>query len=78
MTAYGKIFSGGYRHLILGRIIILLVNQATPGLQRGSFRATRSQNGKRLRVGVPFYGSKGNVRQCLAFTLLPELKISFS
>ena len=40
---------------------MLPVNQATLGLQRGLFRAARSQNGKRLRPGAPFYGFMGNV-----------------
>jgi hypothetical protein len=78
VTAYSKIFSGGYHHLILGRIIMLPVNQATLGLQRGLFRATRSQNGRRLMPGVPFCGFMGNVRSYPAVMLLPRLKFSFS
>ena len=62
VTTYRKIFLGGCQRQILGRIITLPVNQATLGLQRGSFRATRSQNGKRLRPEVPFCGFMGNVR----------------
>ena len=71
MTNYSKKFSGGYHHLILGRITTLPANHATPDLQRGSFRVTCTPNGKRLSRGVPFYGLKGNVRKCQvgAFTL---------
>jgi hypothetical protein len=62
VTAYSKIFSGGYHHLILGRITIMPANLATTALQCGSFRETRSHNGKSLIPGVPFYGFMGNVR----------------
>jgi hypothetical protein len=48
------------------------------GLQRGSFRVALSQNGKRLRLGLPFYGFMGNVRQCPALMLLKAEIFSFS
>ena len=48
MASYSKISQRGYHHLILGRITIMPANRATPGLQRGSFKAARSLNGKRL------------------------------
>jgi hypothetical protein len=47
VTAYKKVFSGGYHPLIPGRIIILPANYAIAGLQSGSSRETRFQNGKR-------------------------------
>jgi hypothetical protein len=68
VTNYIKIFSGGYHHLNLGRTTTLPANHATPDLQRGLFRVTCTQNGKCLSPGVPFYGLKGNVRKCQAFT----------
>jgi hypothetical protein len=61
VTAYRKIFSGGYRHLIPGRIIMLPAIHASAELQSGSFMATRFQNGKRPKSRVHFYGSMGNV-----------------
>jgi hypothetical protein len=61
-TAYTKIFLHGYHRLILGRTIISPANHATASLHHGSFRATRSQNGKRLRLRVLFYGFMENVR----------------
>jgi hypothetical protein len=61
VTTCRKIFPSGYHHLILGRITMTPANHATLGLGRGSFRVTRSQNGKCLKPGVPFYGSMGNV-----------------
>jgi hypothetical protein len=69
-TTYTKIFSNGYHRLILGRTIIWPANHATTSLHRGSFRATRSKNGKRPRPRVPFYGLMENVRYCAALTLL--------
>ncbi len=68
-TSYRGIFSTGYRHLILGRIIILPANHAITGLQNGSFRATHFQNGKHLMSRVLSYGSMGNVRQFSAHML---------
>ena len=62
VMSYSKIFSRGYHHLIPGRITIMPANHATAGLECGSFRATNSQNGKRLGLVVPFYGFTGNVR----------------
>jgi hypothetical protein len=38
VTTYNKIFSSGYRHLILGRTTTSPANYATVALQRGSFR----------------------------------------
>ena len=73
-TAYTKIFLHGYHRLILGRTTILPANHGTASLHRGSFRATRSQNGKRLRPRVLFYGFMENVRYPTAFTLLQRLK----
>ena len=61
VTAYRRIFSGGYHHLIPGRTIMLPANHAIAGLQSGSYRATRSQNGERPKSQVHFYGSMGNV-----------------
>jgi hypothetical protein len=52
VTAYRKIFSGGYHHLIPGRTTMLLANHAIAGLQSGSFMATRFQNGERPKSRV--------------------------
>jgi hypothetical protein len=62
------IFPNGYRRLILGRTTTLPANHATANLQRGSLRATRSQNGKRPRPQVPFYGFMGNRAREKAFS----------
>jgi hypothetical protein len=40
---------------------MLPVNHAIPGLQSGSFMATRFKSGKRPKFRVHFYGSMGNV-----------------
>ena len=64
---------GGYHHLILGRITTLPVNHTTAAPQRGSLRATHSQNGKHLRPRVPFYGFMGNVRQFPDLALFQRL-----
>jgi hypothetical protein len=61
VTAYRKIFSGGYQRLTRGRIIMLPATYAIPGLQSGSFMATRLQNGERPKSRDYFYGSMGNV-----------------
>jgi hypothetical protein len=61
VTAYRKIFSGGYHRLIRGRTIMLPANHVITGLQSGSFMATRFQNGERPKSRVHFYGSMGNV-----------------
>ena len=61
VTAYREIFSGGYHHLMPGTTITLPVNHAIMGLQTGSFRAIRFQNGERRKSQVHFYGSMGNV-----------------
>ena len=61
VTAYRKIFSVGYHHLIPGKIIMQPAIHAIPGLQSGSFMATRFQNGERPKSGVHFYGSMANV-----------------
>jgi hypothetical protein len=42
VTAYSKIFSGGYHHLILGRTTTLLADHTTAARERGSFRAKPS------------------------------------
>jgi hypothetical protein len=64
VTAYSKISLGGYHHLTLGRITILLAIHAIAGLpvRRGSLKETHSQNGKRLKPLVPPCGFMGNVR----------------
>ena len=68
-------FASGYRHLTLGRIIIFPANCATTVLRLGSSRATRSQNGKRLRFPVLFYGYMENVRlRLIPMLLLQRLK----
>ena len=41
---------------------MLPVYHAIKGLQTGSFRVTRFQNGERPKCRVHFYGSMGNVR----------------
>jgi hypothetical protein len=61
VTAYRKIFSGGYHHLTPGRTIMLPANHAIAGPQSGSFMATRFPNGERPKSRVHFYGSMGNV-----------------
>jgi hypothetical protein len=73
VIAYTKTFPIGYHRLILGRTTISPANHATAGLRRGSFRATRSKNGKRPRPQVPFYGFMENVRYCTALALLQRL-----
>ena len=70
VTAYSKISSSGYHHLIPGKTTILLVIRATAGLQRGLFRVTCSRNGQRPRPRVPIYGFMGNVRQYPALKYL--------
>ena len=60
--AYRKIFSSGYRHLILGKTTIFSAIYVTAGLQRGSFKAICSPTGKRLRPRVPLCGFMGSVR----------------
>jgi hypothetical protein len=74
VTTYRKIFSGGYHHLIPGRIIMLPANHAIAGLQSGSFRAIRFQNGERPKSRVLFYGSMGNVCLSPAFAAQQRLK----
>ena len=74
-TAYTKIFLHGYHRLILGRTTISPANHAIASLHHGSFRATRSQNGKRPRPRVLFYGYMENVRYRTAFTLSQRLKV---
>jgi hypothetical protein len=69
VQSYREIFLNGYRHLILGRTIILPANHGITGLQNGSFRATRFQNGKHLMSRVLSYGFMGNVRQFSAHIL---------
>ena len=76
--AYTKIFPIGYHRLILGRTTILPANHATADPQRGSFRATRTKNGKHPRPRVLFYGFMGNVRKFSALTLLQRLKFLIS
>jgi hypothetical protein len=61
VTTYRNRFSGGYRHLIRGRIIMPRANHTMAGLQSGSFMATRFQNGGCPKCRVHFYGSMGNV-----------------
>ena len=61
-TSWSRKCEVGCHHPTLGRTIILPANRVTAGLQHGSFRETRSQNGKCPRPGVPFYGFMGNVR----------------
>jgi len=61
VTAYRKIFSGGYHLLTPGRTIMLPANHAMAGQQSGSFMATRFQNGERPKSRVHFYGSMENV-----------------
>jgi hypothetical protein len=73
VTAYRKIFSGGYYHLIRGRIIKLPAKHTIAGLQSGSFMATRFQNGKRLKSRVHLYGSMGNVCQFPHFSVQQRL-----
>ena len=51
----------GYHRQTLGETIVLPVNRATVVPQHGSFRATRSLNGKHPRLTVPFFGFMGNV-----------------
>jgi NACHT domain len=75
VITYRKIFPSGYHHLTLGRITIMPANHATLGLDHGSFRVTRSQNGKRLSPGVPFYGFTENVCYCIALALLQTLNV---
>jgi hypothetical protein len=60
VTSCSRIFENGSLPLIHGRITTLLANRATKGLRRGSFTATRSQNGNRPNR-VPFFGSTANV-----------------
>ena len=73
VTAYGRIFLDGYHHLIPGKIIKLPANHAIPGLQSGSFRAPRFQNGKCPKSRVHFYGYTGNVCYCPAFAVQQKL-----
>jgi hypothetical protein len=75
VTAYRKIFSGGYHHLIHGRTIMLPANHTIAGLQSGSFRAIRFQNGERPKSRVHFYGCMGNVCLSLDFAAQQRLMI---
>jgi hypothetical protein len=74
VTAYRKIFSGGYHHLTPGRTIMLPANHAIAGLQSGSFRATHFLIGERPKSQVHFYGSMGNVCSSPAFVVRQRLK----
>ena len=53
---------------------MLPANHAMAGLQSGSSRATRFQNGERPKSRVHFYGSMGNVSQFPAFAVQQRLK----
>ena len=53
-------FESGCHLPIRGKISTLPADYNTVGRQNGSFRATRSQRGKRL-IRVPFYGFMENV-----------------
>ena len=64
-----KIFVAGCLRLTHGKITILLAHRGIPGPGRGSFKATRSQNG-RHPDRVHFYGFMGNV------SFRPELTLS--
>jgi hypothetical protein len=57
VTTYSKIFSKWLSPPDPWKNHNMPANHATAGLQRGSFRATRSQNGKRPRPGFPSMGS---------------------
>ena len=61
-TSWSRIFDLGCRRPTRGRITILPASHAALGLRNGSFRATRTQNGKHLMHQVPFYGFMENVR----------------
>ena len=71
-TSYRGIFENGSLPLILGKTTTLPANRTTKGLRHGSFKATRSRNGKH-QDQVPFYGSTGNVSRRPALMLLPEI-----
>jgi hypothetical protein len=64
-----KIFTIGYLLPIHGKITTLPANRTMKGPRRGSFMATRSQNGSR-QDRSPFYGYMENVScyQALAFS----------
>ena len=71
-TNWRRIFGLGCRRPTPGRTTTLPASHATVGLRRGSFRATRTQNGKHLRPRVPFYGFMGNVCQRQFVIALPQ------
>jgi len=59
-TSCREMFESGCHLPILGKIITSPVDHNTTGRRNGSFRATRSQHGKRL-IQVLFYGFMENV-----------------
>ena len=62
VTNWSRIFEDGCHRPTHGRTTTLPASHATVGLRHGSFRTTRTRNGKHLRPRVPFYGFMGNVR----------------
>ena len=61
VTAYRKIFLGGYQHLIRGRITTLPANHGIVGRPIGSSMETCFRTGERPKFRVHFYGCTGNV-----------------
>ena len=77
-TVYRIKYSVGYLHLIRGRATTLPANHAITGLRIGSCKATRFQNGERLKCRVHYYGYMGNVCHSPDFAFQQRLKCSFS
>jgi hypothetical protein len=67
-------FEIGYQLPILGKIITSPGNQDVMERRNGSFRTTRSQNGKRP-IWDPFCGFTENVCCHLAFTCFQRLTV---
>jgi hypothetical protein len=72
VTSCREIFEIGSLRLIHGKITKFPTNRASKGPQHGSFKETRSRNGKR-RDQIRFCGSMGNVSCRLVLALSQRL-----
>jgi hypothetical protein len=72
VISFIKIFDVGFPPLIQGKTIVSPVNRTMKGPQRGSLKATCSQNGKR-KEAIVCYGYMGNVSPRPALTISAKL-----
>src|SRR5487761_1050512 len=75
VTNCREISEVGSHPLILGKTSTSPADPGTAELGSGSFKPTRSRNGRRSER-APFYGSMANVSRRPAVTLSHKLKIS--